>query len=151
MERKLYSPTMDTPFVELDFKVKTYDVDMAQIVHNAVYIRWLEDLRTALMDKYLPLQHWMARDLMPVLLETRIAYRRAVKLFEVVHGRLEMPRFAPVKWEMNVQFTVDGELRADAHQIGCFIDMKTMRATKIPEDFRTVFAGNPATSNHSKP
>jgi acyl-CoA thioester hydrolase len=132
---------METPFVELDFVVKTYDVDMARIVHNAVYIRWLEDLRTALMDKYLPLQHWMARDLMPVLLETRISYRRAVRLFDAVQGRLEMPRFGHVKWEMNVQFTVNGELRADAHQIGCFIDMKTMRATKIPEDIRALFGG----------
>ena len=105
---------MDKPFVELDIVVKTYDVDMAQIVHNAVYIRWLEDLRTAMMDKYLPLQHWMARDLMPVLLETRISYRRAVKLFDAVHGRLEMPRIGPVKWEMAIQFTVNGELRADA-------------------------------------
>jgi acyl-CoA thioester hydrolase len=131
---------METPFVEIDFVVKTYDVDMAQIVHNAVYIRWLEDLRTALMDKYLPLQHWMARDLMPVLLETRISYRRAVKLFDPVHGRLEMPRFGPVKWAMDIHFTVNGELRAEAHQLGCFINMKTMRATPIPEDLRALFS-----------
>jgi acyl-CoA thioester hydrolase len=130
---------MSNPFVELEIAVKTYDVDMAQIVHNAVYIRWLEDLRTALMDKYLPLQKWMARDLMPVLLETRISYRRAVKLFDPVHGRLEMPRFGRVKWEMDIQFTVKGELCADAHQLGCFIDMKTMRATPIPEDIRALF------------
>ena len=131
---------MNMPRVEMDFVVKTYDVDMAQIVHNAVYIRWLEDLRTALMDKYLPLQHWMARDLMPVLLETRISYRRAIKLFDAVQGRMEMPRFGPVKWAMDIQFTVNGELRADAHQLGCFIDMKTMRATPIPEDIRALFA-----------
>ena len=130
---------MSDPFVELEIAVKTYDVDMAQIVHNAVYIRWLEDLRTALMDKYLPLQEWMARDLMPVLLETRISYRRAVRLFDVVHGRLEMPRFGRVKWEMDIQFTVKDELCADAHQLGCFIDMKTMRATPIPEDIRALF------------
>lgn len=130
---------MSNPFVEMDFVVKTYDVDMAQIVHNAVYIRWLEDLRTSLMDKYLPLQHWMARDLMPVLLETRISYRRAIKLFDAVHGRLDMPRFGRVKWEMDIQFTVYDELRADAHQLGCFIDMKTMRAASIPEDIRALF------------
>lgn len=143
---------MDKPFVELDIVVKTYDVDMAQIVHNAVYIRWLEDLRTAMMDKYLPLQHWMARDLMPVLLETRISYRRAVKLFDAVHGRLEMPRIGPVKWEMDIQFTVNGELRADAHQLGCFIDMKTMRATKIPDDMHALFVtpAMPATDSTDK-
>jgi acyl-CoA thioester hydrolase len=131
---------MENPFVELDFVVKTYDVDMAQIVHNAVYIRWLEDLRTAMLDKYHPLQKWMARDLMPVLLETRISYRRAVKLFDVVQGRMEMTRFGRVKWEMDARFTLNGELRADAHQLGCFIDMKTMRAAPIPEDIRTLFA-----------
>jgi acyl-CoA thioesterase FadM len=31
--------------VELPIVVKTYDIDFANIVHNRVYIRWLEDLR----------------------------------------------------------------------------------------------------------
>jgi acyl-CoA thioesterase FadM len=31
--------TVNIPNVELTIPVKTYDVDMAQIVHNAVYIR----------------------------------------------------------------------------------------------------------------
>ncbi len=41
---------MNKPFLfQLPIKVMTYDIDFAQIVHNAVYIRWLEDLRTELL------------------------------------------------------------------------------------------------------
>ena len=45
---------MQRPFlITLPITVKTYDIDYAAIVHNAVYIRWLEDLRTLLLaDHY---------------------------------------------------------------------------------------------------
>jgi acyl-CoA thioester hydrolase len=131
--------TTNIPNVELAIQVKTYDVDLAQIVHNAVYIRWLEDLRTAIMDKYYPLDKWMALHLMPVLLETHIYYRRAVKLFDPVIGAMQMPRFGPVKWELDAQFRVNGELHIEARQVGCFIDMRTQRAAPVPKEIRTAF------------
>jgi acyl-CoA thioester hydrolase len=43
-------------FTELTFTVKTYDIDFAGHVSNIVYIRWLEDLRFALLDEYFPLE-----------------------------------------------------------------------------------------------
>jgi acyl-CoA thioester hydrolase len=41
-----YSRAFET---ELHFQVKSYDVDYVGYVHNAVYIRWLEDLRVAML------------------------------------------------------------------------------------------------------
>ncbi len=125
--------------VVLDIPVKTYDVDFAQIVHNAVYIRWLEDLRTALMERHCPLANWMQRDLMPVLLETHIRYRRAIRLFESVRGEMHLLRFGPVRWELGASFSVAGEKRAEATQIGCFISLHTHRAVPIPADLRRMF------------
>jgi acyl-CoA thioester hydrolase len=131
--------TTNNPNVELAIQVKTYDVDLAQIVHNAVYIRWLEDLRTAMLDKYYPLDKWMALELMPVLVETHVFYRRPIKLFEPVIGAMQMPRFGPVRWELDAQFFVNGELHVEAHQVGCFINMRTQRAAPIPKDIRLAF------------
>jgi acyl-CoA thioester hydrolase len=131
--------TTTIPNVELAIQVKTYDVDLAQIVHNAVTIRWLEDLRTAMLDKYYPLDKWMALELMPVLVETHVYYRRAVRLFDPVIGSMQMPRFGPVKWELDAQFTVNGGVHTEAHQVGCFIDMRTQRAAPIPKDIRLAF------------
>ncbi len=133
--------TEHTPLasVALDIPVKTYDVDFAQIVHNAVYVRWLEDLRTALMERHYPLANWMQRDLVPVLLETHIYYRSAIRLFESVRGEMHLLRFGPVRWELRARFTVGDETRADATQMGCFINLRTHRAVPIPSDLRRLF------------
>jgi len=48
------------PTVEIAFTVHTYDIDFANIVSNIVYIRWLEGLRLAMLDRYLPLQTQLA-------------------------------------------------------------------------------------------
>ena len=44
----------------------TYDIDYAHIVHNAVYIRWLEDLRTALISDVYPIQELLADGISPI-------------------------------------------------------------------------------------
>jgi len=61
--------------VELTFRAKTYDVDYAGIVHNAVYIRWLEDLRLKIMDEHYQLEDQFADNQSPVLEKTKIRYR----------------------------------------------------------------------------
>jgi acyl-CoA thioester hydrolase len=37
-------------FYEQPLPIRTYDIDFAGIVSNIVFIRWLEDLRLALLD-----------------------------------------------------------------------------------------------------
>jgi len=44
--------------IEKEIKVATYDIDFAGIVSNISYIRWLEDLRLAWLEKYFP---WVNR------------------------------------------------------------------------------------------
>jgi acyl-CoA thioester hydrolase len=126
-------------FAEIPIHVKTYDVDFGQIVHNAVYIRWLEDLRTALLDKYCPLDTLMAEDLCPVLAHTHIEYRRAVTLFDKPMGRAWMTRIGNVKWELVHEISVNDVVCAYAEQSGAVINLKTRAATRIPARMRTGF------------
>ncbi len=37
--------------IERDLPIRTYDIDFAGIVSNIVYVRWLEDLRLAMMEE----------------------------------------------------------------------------------------------------
>ena len=67
-------------FVELTFTVKTYDIDFAGHVSNIVYIRWLEDLRFALLEEYYPLADSMESGVAPVLTRTEIDYTSAIRL-----------------------------------------------------------------------
>ena len=38
--------------VKLDLIINTYDIDVAGHVNNAVYVQWLEKLRTKLFTEY---------------------------------------------------------------------------------------------------
>ena len=40
-------------FYEQPLPIRTYDIDFAGIVSNIVFIRWLEDLRLALLERLL--------------------------------------------------------------------------------------------------
>ena len=55
------------PFeTELHFQVKYYDVDVLGYAHNIVYIRWLEDLRTALMAAHYSLKRCLSEGISPI-------------------------------------------------------------------------------------
>ena len=41
--------------IERPIVVRTYDIDFANIVHNIVYFRWLEDLRSEILADVLPI------------------------------------------------------------------------------------------------
>ena len=56
--------------ISIPIRVKTYDIDFANIVHNAVFIRWLEDLRTELMVDIYPIETMLADGLSPILTKT---------------------------------------------------------------------------------
>ena len=73
---------------ELPLEIKTYDIDVAGHVNNIVYVQWLEDLRTALFEKYFHLQELLAHHLYPIVLSTEISYRRYLKLFDKPVGTM---------------------------------------------------------------
>ena len=124
----------DLPLLtELDFTVKTYDIDFAGHVSNIVYIRWLEDLRFALLERYLPLNRLMEKGMVPLVVETTVRYRRPVNLFETVRGRMWMDSRSRVRVGLRAEFTVAGDVRVEAVQSGAFVDLTTGRPRRVPE------------------
>src|ERR1700716_268000 len=92
---------MDAPVgrvVQRDTAVKTYDIDFAGIVSNIVYIRWLEDLRLAMMDESYPLPRALADDVAPILLETRISYARPLTIRDRPRGPISIKRPERIRW-----------------------------------------------------
>ncbi|MCF2971285.1 acyl-CoA thioesterase [Synechococcus sp. Nb3U1] len=120
---------MTHPFqIALSIQVKTYDTDYAGVVSNLVYLRWLEDLCLALLDAYFPLQGQLAQGYTPVLRRTEIDYRRPVRLFDSVIGRMWLPKVSPMKWYIS------------AEQVGAFLDLKTWKPIPVPSDFARGFS-----------
>ncbi len=120
-------------FYEMPFHVQTYDIDFAGIVSNIVFIRWLEDLRLALMDQAYPLIQALADDVAPILTSTRISYRRPVTITDKLLGRMRVAGLGRVRWRLVAEFTVGGVVHADAEQEGLFVRLSTRQPIAIPE------------------
>jgi acyl-CoA thioester hydrolase len=132
-------PSEKRPFlVELDWAVKTYDVDFAGVVSNIVYVRWLEDLRIAMLDPRWPLHEQIAAGTAPVVLQTTIDYRQPLRLGDRAIGRMWLANLENVRWQVSAEI-VNAAMTQGAHpvvaigkQMGTFIDMQRQRPIRIP-------------------
>ena len=119
--------------VNLTLRPMTYDIDYAGHVSNIVYVRWLEDLRTAWLDAYAPLPDLMEDGIGPVLLHTQIDYLQPIRLFDnPVEGTLWIAEYDRLRATMRAEFHVRGKLKAQAIQIGMFFKVASGKPVRIP-------------------
>jgi len=123
-------------FYEQKLPIRTYDIDFAGIVSNIVFVRWLEDLRLGLMEQAYPLIRALAEDVAPILLTTRITYRRPVTIADSLIGRMRVAGLGRVRWWLAAEFAVGGAVHVEAEQEGLFMRLSTRRPIAIPEPIR---------------
>lgn len=135
------SPPAAKVFVERAFPPRTYDIDFAGVVNNIVYIRWLEDLRLALMEEVYPVDRALREDVAPILLSTEIAYERPVTIQDqALIGRMWVPKMERIKWHVAAEFAVGDAVHARAGQVGLFIKLSTRKPIAPPEALRRHYA-----------
>lgn len=122
--------------VEHPITIKTYDVDFVQIVHNIVYIRWLEDLRLLLLTRAYPLEQLLADGYVPILTRTAIDYRASLRFGDQVTGRIWLSDLSRVRWTVTAEIYGGERLAAAATQQGFFADSGTLRPVPIPAPLR---------------
>lgn len=125
--------------VSVIFEAKSYDIDYAGIVNNQVYIRWLEDLRLALMAEHFSLEAQLAQNVSPVLEKTEITYRRPVRLLERPVGRMWVSKLGKARWELEAKFVLGDLVVATAKHSGYFIDLERFRPVRIPAELRALW------------
>jgi len=126
--------------VERPLPIRTYDIDFAGIVSNIVYVRWLEDLRLALMDEVYPIERALQDDVAPILLATSIDYAKPVTIQNALVGRMWCPRMERVKWHVAAEFAVGDAIHASATQTGLFIRLSTRKPIAVPDPLRAAYA-----------
>ncbi len=125
-------------YVEENFFPKTYDVDYAGIVNNQVYIRWLEDLRFLMIKKY-KVSEFLPENVFPVIVRTEINYKKYVKLFEELRGRMWMTGIRGAKFFLKGEFLRGNTLVADALQVGAFVEITKGKPVRIPDEIKKNF------------
>jgi len=125
--------------VTLPITVKTYDVDFASIVHNAVYIRWLEDLRQQLIEDHYSMAQALADGRTPILTRTDIQYKWPTRFGDAVVGQMWISKMSRTKWVIEAEILANEQVAATAVQTGYFADLQTLRPVRIPESLRAIW------------
>jgi acyl-CoA thioester hydrolase len=122
--------------IERPIVVRTYDIDYANIAHNIVYFRWLEDLRAEILAGVLPIDEIVATGISPILTRTEIDYRWPVRLGDAATGRMWVADLSRTRWTLAAEIVVGEQVCAAARQSGYFADLKSLRAVRVPEQLR---------------
>lgn len=118
----------------IDLEVKTYDIDFAGVVSNIVYVRWLEDLRMAMLATHYPLQNQIERDFAPAIIQTKVDYKKPLKLFDKVSGKIWVTDIQKIRWVLQFEIYTQNEISALAEQTGIFFSLSRNRPFPIPDD-----------------
>jgi len=125
--------------IERPIVVRTYDIDFANIVHNIVYFRWLEDLRAEILVDVLPIEEILTTGVSPILTESAIEYRWPVRIGDAPVGRMWVAGLSRTRWTLAAEIIVGERVCAAAHQSGYFADLRTLRPVRVPEKLRAAW------------
>jgi acyl-CoA thioester hydrolase len=122
------------PFeIEVRLPVKTYDIDFTGVVSNIVYVRWLEDLRLEMLSHHFPLTEQLKNGIAPVVIQTKIEYKQAIKLADVPIGKMWIKTMESLRWTVNAAIVVNGKVAALGEQVGIFVDLQSKKPIRMPE------------------
>jgi acyl-CoA thioester hydrolase len=118
--------------IELQLPVKTYDIDFAGVVNNIVYVRWLEDLRIEMLNRFLPLAEQLQNGIAPVIVQTKIDYKQAIQITDRPIGQMWIESLASLRWTVSAEISIAGKTSAIAQQTGIFINLETKKPIRVP-------------------
>lgn len=118
----------------MDIPVVTYDIDFAGHVSNISYLRWFEQLRLLLFEKYYPLERVMEKGFLPIIASHVIEYKKAIKLFDKPRGHMWIEERGAARLKFRGEIVVNGEIATRAEHVGLFIDSTTMKPVRMPRD-----------------
>lgn len=130
-----------------EIRIATYDIDFAGHVSNISYLRWLEDMRLKLFEKYFSLRKFLANGKCPVISQTKIEYRRPIKLFQEPHGEMWIEHMGNTSMTIRGTIYVEDKLTTEAEFTAVFIDLATGKPTRLPDVCRIMFNQLTATSS----
>ncbi|MDX9802158.1 MAG: thioesterase family protein [Spirochaetia bacterium] len=125
---------MDNPFfLQKEIEIQGYDIDYGGVVSNIVYIRWMDDLRTALLKDHYSLALMAKNGLAPVVNKTHAHYKRPALFGDSLIAKIRITMLEKIRWEVQVEITKNGgETVFTAVQSGAFVNLKNGRPVPVP-------------------
>jgi acyl-CoA thioester hydrolase len=117
-------------YIESGILIKPYNIDAAGHVNNAVYINWLEDLRTELLEKVLPHEELLKRNYHLVVASTNIEYKMPLHLYEKPIGKMKVDKFEKGIFYLSCLITLDNKIVTRAFQKCVLINKSNQKMVK---------------------
>lgn len=134
------SSETNRPFeIEILLEIKTYDVDFAGVVSNIVYVRWLDDLRNALLNRHFSLQRLLDSGVLPAVAQTRIDYKAPLRLADRPKGRMWAKDVGEKYFLLEAEFVLDSQVVATAEQVAVFVGKDDWQPTNMPEELARLY------------
>ena len=115
---------------KLELKIRTYDIDIAGHVNNAVYINWLEDLRTKLFLKFFNLPELLSSHSYPVVVSTEIKYKKFLKLFDKPIGVMCIETLQHGIFKLTAEISLNNKIVASGKQKCVIFDLAKLEIVK---------------------
>lgn len=116
---------------ESALRVQGYDVDVVGIVHNTVFVRWLEDMRSEWCDAYLPIPQQIADGYCPIVTSVQVDYKTPVRFLDRVIGKVWVS-LTRARWQAEFEIFTGDRLAARATQTGVFVSLATLKPIPVP-------------------
>lgn len=126
--------TVTTPI-----QVRFSDVDMAQHVHNAVYLQWFELGRMGYLDTVIPKDHdWRRQGL--ILARNEVDYRMPVRLRDTLEVDVRCSAVGSKSFDLSyIIRRTSGEqpgICAEGRSVMVCFDYTAQRTIAVPEEWR---------------
>jgi len=131
--------------VSTDIRVMYFDTDAGGVVHNIVYLRFIETARTLLaMQMGMSFEEIKRTQIHPVVVRTEIDYKRPAVLGDLITVNGHVSEVGKVRFwvEFEVVRPSDGALLVQCRQALALVQMPEGRPVRLPSGFPESFAYN---------
>ncbi len=119
---------------ETPIQIHSYHIDGMNIVHNSIYVKWLEEIRMVFLDKYYPYANMLEKNFSPVIASTEINYKYPLRLFEKPVGKGWVEEFGRAKWTLNFEIITENKVHCIGRQVGYMVDLTRLKPVPMPEE-----------------
>lgn len=136
--------SVDSPSISTEIQVMYYDTDAAGVVHNIVYLRFIELARTQLAIKMgMDFNEVRRTGIHAVVVRTEIDYKKPAALGDtiVVHGRIAEHSRIRFWCDFEIVRPADGALLATCRQSLALVQMPEGRPVRLPLGFPGTLSG----------
>ena len=127
--------------IEVDIPVMYYDTDAAGVVHNIVYLRFIEYVRTLLALQWgMSFDTIKATGIHPVVVRTEIDYRKPAVLGDTVRVKGRLTEYSAARFEVEFEGfrATDMTLLVSCKQVLALVQMPEGKVVRLPKGFPEV-------------